>query len=168
MLSLFVWPWLVVNDRKFLVRAIFFFYINQSAVFFFEPATKRNQPTEQAVERFVRFASFVWRIYASPSPQGDAACDLGILCEYQLVAYFLRILLASPESDPPKLNWDRWPWAENIILTFYFCSLFVFCFLFHSIVLYEDLGYYGWQNLFCCTTSVVFFSERTLFFSHNN
>jgi hypothetical protein len=55
------------------------------------------------LERFVRFASFVWRMYASPSPQGDAACDLGILCEYQLLAYFVYIG-SSPESDPSKLN----------------------------------------------------------------
>ena len=36
--SLFVWLWLVVNDRKFLVRIIFFSHTNQPAVLLYEPA----------------------------------------------------------------------------------------------------------------------------------
>jgi len=44
-ISLFVWLWLVVNDRKFLIRIVFFSHTNQSAVFLHEPATKRtSQP----------------------------------------------------------------------------------------------------------------------------
>ena len=37
--SLFVWLWLVVNDRKFLVEIIFFSYTNQPAILLYEPAT---------------------------------------------------------------------------------------------------------------------------------
>ena len=36
--SLSVWLWLVVNDRKFLVRIIFFSHTNQPAVLLYEPA----------------------------------------------------------------------------------------------------------------------------------
>ena len=45
MRSLFVWLWLVVNDRKFLVRIIFFSHTNQSAVLLYKPVTiKTSQP----------------------------------------------------------------------------------------------------------------------------
>ena len=41
----FVWPWLVVNDRKFLAETVFFSRTNQPAVLLYEPATKRtSQP----------------------------------------------------------------------------------------------------------------------------
>ena len=43
--SLFVWLWLVLNDRKFSAGTVFFSHTNQSAVLFHEPATKRtSQP----------------------------------------------------------------------------------------------------------------------------
>ena len=43
--SLFVWLWLVVNDRKFSAGTIFFSHTNQSAVLLHEPATIRtSQP----------------------------------------------------------------------------------------------------------------------------
>ena len=38
--SLFVWLWLVVNDRKFLAGTVFFSHTNQPAVLLYEPATK--------------------------------------------------------------------------------------------------------------------------------
>jgi len=42
---LFVWLWLVVNDRKFPVKTVFFFHTNQPAVLLHEPATIRtSQP----------------------------------------------------------------------------------------------------------------------------
>ena len=40
--SLFVWPWLVVNDRKFSTGIIFFSHTNQPAVLLHEPATIRT------------------------------------------------------------------------------------------------------------------------------
>ena len=44
--SLFVWLWLVVNDRKFLTGTVFFSHTNQPAVLLHEPATIRTcQPT---------------------------------------------------------------------------------------------------------------------------
>ena len=43
--SLFVWLWLVVNDRKFSAGTLFFSHTNQTAVLLHEPATKRtSQP----------------------------------------------------------------------------------------------------------------------------
>ena len=36
MLSPFVWPWLVVNDRKFLVGTVFFSRTNQPVVNLYE------------------------------------------------------------------------------------------------------------------------------------
>jgi len=43
--SLFLWLWLVVNDRKFSAGTIFFSHTNQSAVLLHKPATKRtSQP----------------------------------------------------------------------------------------------------------------------------
>ena len=45
MASQFVWLWPVVNDRKFLVKTVFFSHTNQSTVFFYQPTTKRtSQP----------------------------------------------------------------------------------------------------------------------------
>jgi len=40
--SLFVWLWLVVNDRKFLVKIVFFSHTNQPTVLLYET----NQPTQ--------------------------------------------------------------------------------------------------------------------------
>jgi len=43
--SLFVWLWLLVNDRKFSAGTVFFSHTNQPTVFLHEPATKRtSQP----------------------------------------------------------------------------------------------------------------------------
>ena len=43
--SLFVWLWLVVNDRKFSVRTVFFSHTNQPAILLHEPTTIRtSQP----------------------------------------------------------------------------------------------------------------------------
>jgi len=43
--SLFVWLWLVVNDRKFPAETVFFSHTNQPAVLLHEPATIRtSQP----------------------------------------------------------------------------------------------------------------------------
>ena len=51
--SLFVWLWLVVNDRKFPVGTVFFSHTNQPAVFLHEPATIRtSQPNRRFVSRF--------------------------------------------------------------------------------------------------------------------
>jgi len=48
--SLFVWLWLVVNDRKFSAGTVFFSHTNQPAVFLHEPATKRtSQPNRPLV-----------------------------------------------------------------------------------------------------------------------
>ena len=48
--SLFVWPWLVVNDRKFLAGTVFFFHTNQPAVLLHEPATIRtSQPNRLTI-----------------------------------------------------------------------------------------------------------------------
>ena len=41
-ISLLVWLWLVVNDRKFSAETVFFSHTNQPAVFLHEPATKRT------------------------------------------------------------------------------------------------------------------------------
>ena len=46
-ISLFVWLWLVVNDRKFLAGTVFFSHINQPAVLLHESATIRtSQPNK--------------------------------------------------------------------------------------------------------------------------
>ena len=46
--SLFVWLWLVVNDRKFSAGTVFFSHTNQLAILFHELATKRiSQPNRQ-------------------------------------------------------------------------------------------------------------------------
>jgi len=45
--SLFVWLWLVVNDRKFPAGIVFFSHTNQPAVLLYEPATIRT--SQQAV-----------------------------------------------------------------------------------------------------------------------
>ena len=43
--NMFVWLWLVVNDRKFPAGTVFFSHTNQPAVLLHEPATKRtSQP----------------------------------------------------------------------------------------------------------------------------
>ena len=42
---MFVWLWLVVNDRKFPAETVFFSHTNQPTVLLHEPATKRtSQP----------------------------------------------------------------------------------------------------------------------------
>ena len=47
---IFVWLWLVVNDRKFPVGTVFFSHTNQPAVLLHEPATIRtNQPNRLQV-----------------------------------------------------------------------------------------------------------------------
>jgi len=44
-ISLFVWLWLVVNNRKFSAGTVFFSHANQPAVLLYKPATKRtSQP----------------------------------------------------------------------------------------------------------------------------
>ena len=49
--SLFVWLWLVVNDRKFPAEIVFFSHINQPAVLLHEPATKRtSQPNRLNID----------------------------------------------------------------------------------------------------------------------
>jgi len=43
--SLFVWLWLIVNDRKFSAGTVFFSHTNQPTVLLHEPTTKRtSQP----------------------------------------------------------------------------------------------------------------------------
>ena len=42
--SLFVWPWLIVNDRKFSVRIVFFSHTNQPVVLFLWTSNDTNQP----------------------------------------------------------------------------------------------------------------------------
>jgi hypothetical protein len=37
--TMFVWVWLIVNDRKFLVGTVFFSHINQPTVLLHEPTT---------------------------------------------------------------------------------------------------------------------------------
>ena len=47
---MFVWLWLVVNDRKFPAGTLFFSHTNQSAVFLHEPTTIRtSQPNRLIV-----------------------------------------------------------------------------------------------------------------------
>ena len=49
-ISLFVWTWLVVNDRKFLVGIVFFSHTNQSTILLHESATIRtSQPNRLSV-----------------------------------------------------------------------------------------------------------------------
>jgi len=44
-ISLFVWLWLVITDRKFSAGTVFFSHTNQPVVLLHEPATKRtSQP----------------------------------------------------------------------------------------------------------------------------
>ena len=43
LISLFVWSWFVVNDRKFSAGTVFFSYTNQPAVLLHEPATIWNR-----------------------------------------------------------------------------------------------------------------------------
>ena len=51
--SLFVWLWLIVNNRKFLVRIVFFSHTNQPAVLFHEPATIRtSQPNRPVISTY--------------------------------------------------------------------------------------------------------------------
>jgi len=45
--NLFVWLWLVVNDRKFSARTVFFSHTNQPTVFFYEPTTIRISQTNR-------------------------------------------------------------------------------------------------------------------------
>ena len=45
--SLFVWLWLVVNDRKFSAGTVFFSHTNQPAVLLHEPATIRTSQTNR-------------------------------------------------------------------------------------------------------------------------
>jgi len=47
-LSLFVWLWLVVNDRKFSTRTVFFSHTNQPAVLLHKPATIRTSQPKAA------------------------------------------------------------------------------------------------------------------------
>ena len=50
-ISMFVWLWLVVNDRKFSAGTIFFSHTNQPAVLLNEPATIRtSQPNRLHVD----------------------------------------------------------------------------------------------------------------------
>ena len=80
--SLFVWLWLVVNDRKFLTGIIFFSHINQPAILLHEPATIRtSRPNE--LEVTVR----PWDAIASSPRAGPA----GVLWLYtkKNMRYFL-------------------------------------------------------------------------------
>jgi len=61
--GLFVWLWLVVNDRKFLV---FFSNINQSAVLLHEPVTKRiSQPNELKTD--IGTAAWIYSVLRKPN-----------------------------------------------------------------------------------------------------
>jgi len=50
MCSLFVWLWLVVNDRKFTAGTVFFSHTNQPAVLLYEPATIRTSQPNRLVD----------------------------------------------------------------------------------------------------------------------
>ena len=65
LISLFVWPWLVVNYRKFSDEIVFFSHTNQSAVLLHEPATIRtNQPNRLIrsgdVWLFPSVSAYIW------------------------------------------------------------------------------------------------------------
>ena len=68
---LFVWLWLVVNDRKFPVGIVFFSHTKRPAVLLHEPATKRiSQPN--------RLFDFGVELY-SLSYDGTKRASLGAL-----------------------------------------------------------------------------------------
>ena len=72
-LSMFIWLWLVVNDRKFSVGTIFFSHINQPAVLFHEPATKRTSQPNRLMP------SAGWLCYCQgPSPPQRLAGNLPV------------------------------------------------------------------------------------------
>ena len=55
-IGLFIWLWLVVNDRKFTAETVFFSHTNQPAVLLHEPATIRtSQPNRLYMNCYSRY-----------------------------------------------------------------------------------------------------------------
>lgn len=88
------------------------------------------------LERFARFASFVWRIYAPPSPQEMLPVILGFFAN---ISYIYTGCILSRDSfsfsgiGSIKANLDRWDndlamsWEYNPNINF--ISVFFFCFV---------------------------------------
>ena len=51
---MFVWLWLVVNDRKFPAETVFFSHTNQPTVLLHEPATKRTSQPNMLIIRLTQ------------------------------------------------------------------------------------------------------------------
>ena len=102
-LSLFVWLWLVVNDRKFLAGTVFSSYINQPAVLLHKPATIQASQLKVCFDvggfggeggrtRVLTLHGKLARSVPSSTKIGDTLINKRVECK--LVATYFRRLLA--------------------------------------------------------------------------
>ena len=117
-ISLFVWLWLIVNDRKFLAGTVFFSHTNQSAVLFHEPATKRtSQPNRLMAHWPVQVAHLGTLPPAAcisiPNSTNKRTCR----CRHR--AWTVLSSPSCPVSSSSIPCSYEWPWPRSIHLSYH-------------------------------------------------
>ena len=128
-ISLFVWLWLVVNDRKFPAKTVFFSHTNQPAVLLHKPEMKRtSQP------KLIEGSTEVWatKVCTKTGTGYSKTSDVPILqFKTKLAVWYadkLQTLEIWKQSKCRKfpqiserISWNRtpaWAWSISSVRTF--------------------------------------------------